>query len=140
MHKFLIVPIVLHGCQTWTLLVDTKRCVQTLETKCFRKLLQVSYQEYKACNFVQSMVTTLLGCQKIIFTTVRWRKLVWFGHVTWYGTLKKPFSRDPRKESQLKQTEKDWMVNMKIGLVTPCRTCKLQARPPQMTRLVSCYI
>ena len=43
LYKSLVTSILLYSCETWTLLADSEQRIQALETKCMRKLLNISY-------------------------------------------------------------------------------------------------
>lgn len=47
LYKSLIVPVLLYGCDTWTLLTEAERRIRAFESKCSRKLLQISYKEHR---------------------------------------------------------------------------------------------
>ena len=47
LYKSLVVSILLYGCESWTLVADTGKRLQAFENKCMRKLLQISYTEYR---------------------------------------------------------------------------------------------
>ena len=78
------------GCGTQTLLV-----LQAFETKCFRKLLCISYLEHKTNNWVQSKISFLVGPQGPLLATVKRWKLAWFRLVT--AASPKPSFRAPWK-------------------------------------------
>ncbi|PIK48870.1 putative melanophilin [Apostichopus japonicus] len=40
LYKSLVVSILLYGCETWTLLAESERRIQTFETRCLSKLLR----------------------------------------------------------------------------------------------------
>ena len=52
LHKSLVTSILLSGCETWTLLDDSRKWIQAFETKCLRKLLCISYLEHKTNYWV----------------------------------------------------------------------------------------
>ena len=88
-YKSLVVSVLLYGCETWTLLADTEGRIQTFKTKCLRKLLHNSYREHKTNDYVRNLVSTLVGHQQPLLTTVRCQNLAWFGHVTRHHALSK---------------------------------------------------
>ena len=45
----------------WTRLADSEKRIQTLETKCLRKVLHISDIEHKTNDWVQSKVNFLCG-------------------------------------------------------------------------------
>lgn len=46
-YKSLLLSILLYGGENWTLRVETPKRVQTVETKCFRRFLGISWRENK---------------------------------------------------------------------------------------------
>ena len=65
----------------WTLIVDLERRIQALEMRCFRRLLGISYLDHITNEEVQSKVKQAIGPYEDLLTTVRRRKLTWYGHV-----------------------------------------------------------
>ena len=53
----------LYGCKAWTLLANFEQRIQAFETKCMRKLLRISYLEYKTNLWVRSKINFLVGPQ-----------------------------------------------------------------------------
>lgn len=46
-YKFLfLLSTQLNGCENWTLIADTPKRVQTFETKCFRRLLEIKQNKW----------------------------------------------------------------------------------------------
>lgn len=68
------------------MLADTERRIQAFESRCLRRMLGISYSERKINDFVRSMVATLVGQQVLLLIKVKWRKMVWFGHVARHDT------------------------------------------------------
>lgn len=48
LYKSLVVPIMLQGCKTWSLLAATERKIQPFECKCLGRLLWISYKEHSS--------------------------------------------------------------------------------------------
>ena len=63
--------------------------VQAFETRCMRKLIGISYLEQKTNDWMQSEINFLVGPQEPLLTTVKRRKLAWFGHATRHDSLSK---------------------------------------------------
>ena len=73
----------------WNLPADSEKRIQNFETKCLRKLLLISYLEHKTNRWARNKINFLVGPQKPLLTTVKRRKLAWFGHVTRRDSLSK---------------------------------------------------
>ena len=67
----------------------SEKIIQTLETKCLRKLLCISYLEHKTNDWVRSNINLLVGPQEPLLVTVERRNLSWFGPVTRRDNLSK---------------------------------------------------
>ena len=114
LFKSLVLSILLYGCETWTLLADTEKRIKAFETKCLRKLLRISYREHKTNDYVRSKVMSYVGPQEPLLSTVKRRKLAWFGHVNRHDSLCKTIMQGTvegcRKRGRQK---KNWSDNVK---------------------------
>lgn len=52
LYNTLVVPILLYRCDTWTLLVETVKRIQTFENKCLGKLLRMSCQKHQTNDYI----------------------------------------------------------------------------------------
>ena len=114
LYKSLVVSIVLYGCEAWTLTADTQRRIRAFENKCYRKLLRVSYTEHRTNEDVLEEITARAGPQEPLLTTVKRRKLAWFGHHTRHSSLTKIVMQGtvPGQRKRGRQ-KKLWMDNVK---------------------------
>ena len=53
-----------------------------MEMRCFRKLLGISYRDHITNEEVKARIGNAIGPYEDFLTTVKRRKLKWFGHVT----------------------------------------------------------
>ena len=109
--------ILLCGCESWTLTSETEihmsafemKCFRRLfrisytehktseteihmsafEMKCFRRLFRISYTEHKTNDYARQQADSFAGKQESLLTTVKRRKLSWFGHITRHNTISK---------------------------------------------------
>ena len=89
LYKSLVLSVLLYGCESWTLNADLERRIQAFETKCYRRLLRISWFERRTNEYVLNLVETLAGPQERLLSIVKRRKLQWFGHATRHNTLSK---------------------------------------------------
>ena len=75
LYKAFITFILLCGDGTWTLLDDSERKTQALETKCLRKFLCISYLEHKTKDWLQSRINFLVGPKELYWQLSRDRNL-----------------------------------------------------------------
>jgi len=70
-------PVVLYGCETWTLRAADIAKLRAFETTCFRRVLGISWSVHKTNEFVLSQ----MGTARELVSTVRKQKLQYFRHV-----------------------------------------------------------
>ena len=82
--------------------------------KCLRRLLRISYLEHKTNDYVRSLVSSYVGPQEPLLTTVKRRKLAWFGHVTRHDTLSKTILQGTVEGGRRRgRQRKNWTDNVK---------------------------
>ena len=81
--------IFLNACETWTITADIERRIQALEMRCFRRLLGISYGDYITNEEVKVRIGNAIGPFEDLLTSVKIRKLKWYGHVTRSSRLAK---------------------------------------------------
>ena len=77
-----LVAIFLYSCETWTLTAEIERKIQTVEMTSFRRLLGISYKDHITNEKVQSRIRKAIGPYEELLSTVKRRKMMWYGHVT----------------------------------------------------------
>ena len=82
LRRSLAMSIFLYSCETWTITADIERRIQALEMRCFRKLLGISYRDHITNEEVKARIGNAIGPYEDLLTTVKRRKLKWYGHVT----------------------------------------------------------
>ena len=60
----------------------TRTKLQATDMRCFRKLLGISYRDHITNDAVRDRIRQAIGPYDDILTTVKKRKLKWFGHVS----------------------------------------------------------
>ena len=114
LYKSLITSIALYGCESWTLTADTERRIQTFETKCFRRILGISYKERKTNDFVKEEIHKHAGNQEPLLSTVKSRKMKWFGHTVRHTSLAKTILQGTVTGSRKRgRPKKAWIDNIK---------------------------
>ena len=71
--------------RTW----DLERWIQAFESKCYMRMLGISYREHKTNEYVWQQVDILVRRQELLLSTFKRRRLSWFGHVCRHATLPK---------------------------------------------------
>ena len=81
MHS-LVISVLLYACETWTVTADILNKLQATEMRCFRKLLGISNRDRITNDTVTERIRQAIGPYDDTLTTVKKRKLKWFGHVS----------------------------------------------------------
>jgi hypothetical protein len=74
--------VFLYACETWTLREELEKRIQASEMRCFRRLLGISYKDHITNEEVKNRIRQAIGPYEDLLTTIKRRKLKWFGHVT----------------------------------------------------------
>ena len=80
--RSLVISIFLYACETWTLTAELEKKIQTTEMRCFRRLLGISYRDHVTNEKVGNRIRQAIGPYEDLLTTVKKRKLRWYGHKT----------------------------------------------------------
>ena len=80
--RSLVISIFLYACETWTLTAELEKKIQTTEMRCFRRLLGISYRDHVTNEKVGNRIRKAIGPYEDLLTTVKKRKLRWYGHKT----------------------------------------------------------
>ncbi|KAI8479301.1 hypothetical protein Bbelb_429730 [Branchiostoma belcheri] len=121
LYKSLVASIFLYGCESWTTTAEAERRIEAFEMKCLRRILGISYLQRRTNESVRQEVEEVCGKQQSLLSTVKQRKLMWFGHVCRHNTLAKTTLQGTvaggRKRGRPRKT---WLDNIKkwTGLST----------------------
>src|SRR5437867_2386200 len=77
MVKVLVWPVVLYGCETWTLLQDEINRLEALNVWLWRGLKKISWRDKICSDEVFAMVKE----ERCLIRTIRQRQKNWIGHV-----------------------------------------------------------
>ena len=76
--RSLVMSIFLYACESWTITADTERRIQAMEMRCLRKFLCITHRDHISNEEVRSRTRP----HEDLLTTVKRRKLKWYGHIT----------------------------------------------------------
>ena len=80
--RTLILSTFLYACESWTLTAEMERRIQSLEMRCYRKLLNISYKDHVTNEEVRNRIQNANGVHNDLLTMVKKRKLRWYGHIS----------------------------------------------------------
>ena len=98
--RSLVISVLLYACETWTLTADILKKLQATEMRCFRKLLGISYRDHITNDAVRDRISQAIGPYDDILTTVKKRKLKWFGYVSRSSGFAKTILKEQCKEEE----------------------------------------
>ena len=78
----LVTSIFLYACESWTLTAELQRRIQAMETRCYRKILHISYTDHVTNEEDRVKIQQAIGPHEDLLTIVKRRKLQWYGHVS----------------------------------------------------------
>ena len=76
-----VTSIFLYACESWILTEELKRRIQTMEIRCYRKILRISYKDHVTKEEVRAKIQQAIGPHEDLLTTVKRLKLRWYRHV-----------------------------------------------------------
>ena len=101
--RSLVISIFLYACESWTLTAELEKRTQTFESRCYRRLLNISYKDHATNEKFHRKVQAAIGEYDELLTLVKKRKLRWFGHVSRSSVLAKAILQGTAKGKRIKK-------------------------------------
>ena len=79
--RSLVISVFIYACESWTLIAELEKMMQAFEMKCYRRLLNISYEDHVTDEDVRRKIQTI-GKYDGLQTLVKKRTLRWFGHIS----------------------------------------------------------
>ena len=117
-----VTSISLFACESWTLTAELQRRIQAMEMRCYRKILNISYKDNVTNEEVCAKIQQAIRSHEDLLTTIKRRKLQWYGHVSRTSGLAKTISqgtvkwgrRRSRQEKRWEDIIREW-TGLKFG-------------------------
>ena len=87
--RSLVTSIFLYACESWILTAELQRKIHATESRCYRKILRISYKDHVTNEEVCAKIQQAIGPHEDLLTTVKRRRLQWYGHVSRSSRLAK---------------------------------------------------
>ena len=100
--RFLVMSIFLYVCELWTITAERQRRTQAKEMKWYRTILRISYKYHVTNEEVRAKIQQAIGPHEDLQTTVKERKLQWYGHVSRSSGLAKTILQGTVKRGRSK--------------------------------------
>jgi hypothetical protein len=75
--RTLIWPVMMYGCESWTIKKRDEERIKAFEMKCIRKILGISWIEKKTNEWVLETA----GVERNLLESIKRRKMSYFGHI-----------------------------------------------------------
>ena len=111
--RSLVLPMVLYSCETCTVTAEIERKIQTVGMRSFRCLLGISYKDHITNEEVRSRIRKAIGPYEELFSTVKRRKMKWYGHVTRASGLAKTVLQGTVRGGRRGRQRKRWEDNIR---------------------------
>ena len=73
----MVFPIVMYGCESWTIMKTEHRRIDAFEVWCWRRLLRVPWTARRSNQFILKEISPEYSLEGLML------KLQYFGHITW---------------------------------------------------------
>ena len=111
--RSLVMAIFLYACESWTLTVELERRINAFEMRCFRRLLGISYRDRISNDEIKRRISSEIGTYVDLLTTIKRKKLKWYGHVTRSSGLSKTILQGTVNGSRRRgRQKKKWEDNI----------------------------
>ena len=102
-----------------SLTAELERSIQTLEMRCYRRLLNISYKDHVTNEEVLNRIQNSSGLDDDFLTMIKKQKLRWFGHVSRFSGMEKKnlqgtARRRERQKTRWEDNIKEW-TDMEVG-------------------------
>ena len=112
--RTLILSTFLYACESWTLIAEIERRIQTLEMRCIRRLLNISHKDHVTNEEVRNRIQNAIGVHDDLLTMVKKRKLRWYGHISRSSGMAKTILQGTVKGARRRgRQKKRWEDNIK---------------------------
>ena len=104
----------MYACETWAITADIERRIQALAMRCFRKVLGILHRDHITNEEVKARTGNTIRPYEDLLTSVKRRKLKWYGHVTRSSGLAKTILQGPLQGGRRRgRQRKRWEDNIK---------------------------
>ena len=80
--RSLVTSIFLYACESWTLTAELQRTIQAMKMRSYHKILHISYKDHVTNGEARAEIQQATGPHEGLLTTVKRRKLQWYGHIS----------------------------------------------------------
>ena len=111
--RSLVTSIFLYACESWTLRAELQRRIQAMETRCYCKILYISYKDHVTNEEVRAKIQQAIEPHEDLLIIVKRRKLQWYSHVTRSGLAKTILQGTVKGKRRQDRRKKRWEDNIR---------------------------
>jgi hypothetical protein len=119
-YRNTILPVVFHGCETWSLTLREERRVRVFENRVLRRILGPKRNEVTGeWKKLHNKELNDLYCSPYIARVIKSRRMRWAGHVARVGEGKDVYSvlvGKPEGKRPLGRPKRRWEGNIKMDV------------------------
>jgi hypothetical protein len=119
-HGTIILPVVLYGCETWSLILREERKLRVFENMVFRRILGPRRDEVTGkLRRLHNEELTDLYCSPNIVRVIKWRRMRWAGHVARIGEEREVYRvlvGEPEGKRPLGRPRRRWVDNIRMDV------------------------
>jgi hypothetical protein len=116
-YKTIILPVVLYGCETWSLTLREAHRLRVFENRVLR-IFGLKTDEVKCWRRLHNELRNLYSSPNII-RMIKSRRMIWARHVARMGARRNAyriFVGNPERKRPLVRPRRRWVANVKIDL------------------------
>jgi hypothetical protein len=119
-YRIIILPVVLYGCETWSLTLWEKRRVRVFENRVLRRIFGPKRDEVtREWRKLHNEELNDLYFLPTIVRVVKWRRMRWAGHVARMGEdrgVHRVLVGKPEEKRPLDKPKRRWKDNIKMDV------------------------
>ena len=117
--RSLVTSIFLYARESWTFTAQLQRRIQFMESRCYRKILRISYKDHVTNEEDRAKIQQAIGPHEDLLAIVRRRKLQWYGHIApFIRSGQNHHARNSERGKKTRQTEKE-VGRLRQGMERP---------------------
>ena len=108
--RSLVSSIFMYACESWTFTAELEKRTQAFEKRCYRRILNVSYNDHVTNEEIRRKIQAALkfGEYDEFLILVKKRKRRWFGHVSRSSGLAKTVLQGTVRGKRKRGRQKKW--------------------------------
>ena len=119
-YRTIIRPVVLYGCETWSLTLREERRLRVFENRVMRRIFVPKRDEVTGeCRKLRIEELNDLYCSSNICVVIKSRRMIWAGHAARMGARKGVYRvlvRKPEGKKPLGRPRRRWEDNIKMDV------------------------